>query len=194
LHVVHSDILSNTEFLVWSKVDTRLRFQLQLCALSAVSGLHFYNYQCKICTLDAATCSVKADTGSGVLFDIRDWIKRVVSVSREMLKRTLTVVLVTVISCEVSGTDEAKSHSSSSFEASALCTKFVVGAEVPPPSRSTAPDAGAGTGADAGGLIDCWYWNGEACRGVEASAAKGSGVREGCGGGVENVDCRGDFI
>lgn len=29
---------------------------------------------------------------------------------------------------------------------------------------------------------------------MEASAAKGSGVRDGCGGGVENVDGRGDFI
>ena len=125
-------------------------------------------------TFDAATCKVKPEIGKGVLLDIRDWIRRVVSVSLEMLKRTLTVVLVTVNSFEESGTDEAKFHSSSSLAALVLCAKLVDGADIPPPNRSTAPDVGGD------GLTDCWYWKGEACRGVEARAAKGSGVRAGC--------------
>jgi hypothetical protein len=68
----------------------------------------------------------------------------VVSVSLETLKRTFTVVLVIVNSLEESGTDEAKFHSSSSLTALVLCARLVDGAEIPPPSRSTAPDAGGG--------------------------------------------------
>lgn len=72
------------------------------------------------------------------------------SVSLEMLKSTLMLVLVTVISLLVSGTEEAKSHSSSSFAALwLLCARFDVGVEMAPPSRSTVADA-----AD-GGLTDC---------------------------------------
>jgi len=91
------------------------------------------------------------------------------------------LVLVTDISLDVSGTDEAKSHSSSSF-AALVCARLVVGADNPPPNRSTAPDAGCG------GLMDCWYWKGDPCRGVEVRAAKGSGVLAGCTGGGENAD------
>ena len=58
--------------------------------------------------------------GIGVLFDIRELIKRVVSVSRETLKSTLMLVLVTVSSLLVSGTEEANVHSSSSFAALVL--------------------------------------------------------------------------
>lgn len=138
-------------------------------------------------TFEAATCNVKPETGKGVLLDIRDWISRTVSDSLETLKRMLILVFVTVNSLDVSGTEDAKSHSSSSLAALVvLCVRFVVGAEAPPPSKSTTPEAGAG------GLTDCWYWKGEACRGVEARAANGSGVRAGCGGGVEKVDRGGD--
>ena len=122
-----------------------------------------------------------------MLLDIRDWISRTVSVSLEMLKRTWILVLLTVNSLDVSGTDEAKFHSSSSLAAFVSCAGFVAGVVIAPPSRSTTPEE-----AGAGGLTDCWYWKGEACREVEASAAKGSGVRAGCGGGVENVDGGGD--
>jgi hypothetical protein len=100
-------------------------------------------------TFDAATCRVKPEIGKGVLLDIRDWMRRVVSVSLEMLKRTLTLVLVTLSSLEESGTDEAKFHSSSSLDALVLCARLVDGADIPPPSRSIAPDAGGG------GLTDC---------------------------------------
>lgn len=123
-----------------------------------------------------------------MLFDTRDWISKVESDSLEMLKRTLMLVLVTVISLEVSGTAEAKFHSSSSSAVALLCVKLVDGAGMPPPSRSTAPDA---TG---GGLTDCWYWKGELWRGVDVRAAKGSGVRAGCIGGGEKVDGVGDVI
>jgi hypothetical protein len=85
-----------------------------------------------------------------VLFDMRDWISKVVSVSLDMLKRTLTLVLVTVSSLEESGTEEAKFHSSSSLAALVLCARLVDGADIAPPSRSTAPDADGG-----GGLTDC---------------------------------------
>jgi hypothetical protein len=103
-------------------------------------------------TLDAATCSVRLPIGSGVLLDIRELINRVVSVSRETLNNTLMVVLVTVISLLVSGTEEAKVHSSSSFAALVLlCAKLDVGAAMAPPSKSTVADA------DEGCLIDCWY-------------------------------------
>jgi hypothetical protein len=102
----------------------------------------------RLTTFDAATCKVKPDIGKGVLLEIRDWISNVVSVSREMLNRTLILVLVTVNSLEESGTDEAKFHSSSSLTALVLCARLVDGAEIPPPSKSTAPDA-------RGGLTDC---------------------------------------
>lgn len=75
-----------------------------------------------------------------------------VSVSRETLNRTLMLVLVTVSSFDVSGTEEAKFHSSSSSAAGAalvLCAKFDDGAGAALPRRSNAADAGAG------GLIDC---------------------------------------
>lgn len=87
--------------------------------------------------------------GRGVLLDIRDWIKRAVSVSLEILKSTLMLELRTVISLLVSGTEEAKFHSSSSFAALLLCARFDVGAEIAPPSRSTV------AGAAGGGLTDC---------------------------------------
>jgi hypothetical protein len=126
--------------------------------------------------LEAATCSVRPAIGKGVLFDMRDWIKSAVSVSRDTLKSTLMLELVTVISLLVSGTEEANVHSSSSLVAVAvalLCARFDVGVEMAPPRRSIAPDA-----VD-GGFMDCWYWKGEPCRGVEANAAKGSGERAG---------------
>lgn len=67
-----------------------------------------------------------------------------------MLKSTFTVVLVTVMSLLLSGTDEAKVHSSSSFAALVLpCARFDVGGGIAPPKRSMVPDAGG----DA--LTDC---------------------------------------
>lgn len=102
-----------------------------------------------------------------------------VSVSRETLNSTLMVVFVTVISLLVSGTEEAKVHSSSSFAALVLlCARFELGAGTAPPNKSTVAE-GAG-----GGLTDCWYWNGDPWRGVEVNAANGSGERA---GGIE--DC-----
>jgi hypothetical protein len=138
--------------------------------------------------LDAAICRVKFAIGSGVLLEIRELISSEVSVSRETLKSTLMLELITVISLLVSGTEEANVHSSSSFVALVLlCAKLEDGAGTAPPRRSTVAE-GAG-----GCLMDCWYWNGEAWRGVEVRAAKGSGERaggiEGCakadGGGVD---------
>ena len=58
--------------------------------------------------------------GSGVLLDTRELMSRVVSFSRETLKSTLIVELTTVISFELSGTEDAKVHSSSSFAALVL--------------------------------------------------------------------------
>lgn len=140
-------------------------------------------------TFDAASCRVKFVMGRGVLFDIRELIKRTVSVSRETLKITLILLLVTVISLLVSGTDEANVHSSSSFAALVLlCVRFEVGAGTVSPNKSTAAEAGAGC------LIDCWYWNGDPCRGVEVRAAKGSGVRDGWTGGCENAGGVGEEI
>lgn len=127
-------------------------------------------------TFDAATCSVKPAIGIGVLFDTRELIKRTVSLSLDTLKRTFMLVLVTVSSLLVSGTEEAKVHSSSSSTAAALvllCAKFDVGASRAPPSRSTMPEAGGG------GFTDCWYWKGDPVREVVAKAAKGSGDRMG---------------
>ncbi len=84
------------------------------------------------------------------------------------------LVLVTVSSTLVSGTAEAKSHSSSSFATLVLlCAKFEVGCGIAPSNRSTVADAG---GVD---FTDCWYWNGEPCRGVMERAANGSGERAG---------------
>jgi hypothetical protein len=37
LHVVHADVLSNSELLMWSEVDARLWLQLQLGALVVVN-------------------------------------------------------------------------------------------------------------------------------------------------------------
>jgi hypothetical protein len=100
-------------------------------------------------TLDAAICNVRLAIGSAVLFDMRELIKRLASVSRETLKRTLMVVLVTVISLLVSGTDEAKVHSSSSVALVLLCAKLDVGGAMAPPNRSIV------AGAAGGGLTDC---------------------------------------
>jgi hypothetical protein len=125
-------------------------------------------------TFDAATCSVRFPIGSGVLLDMRELINRVVSVSRKTLNNTLIVVLVTVSSLLVSGTEEANVHSSSSFVTLVLlCARLDDGPGIAPPNRSTVAEA------DAGCLIDCWYWNGEPCRGVEVKAANGSGERAG---------------
>lgn len=98
------------------------------------------------------------------------------SESRETLNTVLMLVFVTVISFVVSGTAEAKVHSSSSFAAAAvlLCAKLDegVGAGAAPPRRSTVPDPPVDCG-----LIDCWKFIGEAVRGAgELSAANGSGV------------------
>lgn len=101
-------------------------------------------------TFDAASCNVKFAMGRGVLFDIRELIKRTVSASRDTLNRTLMLPLVTVISVLVSGTLEAKVHSSSSFAALVLLfAKFDEDAGTAPPNKSTVVDAGAGC------LIDC---------------------------------------
>lgn len=90
--------------------------------------------------------------GRGVLLDTRELMSRFVSVSRETLKSTLMLELTTVSSLDVSGTEDAKVHSSSSFAALVLlCARFDVGPEISPPRRSTAADAGPG------GLTDCWY-------------------------------------
>jgi hypothetical protein len=140
-------------------------------------------------TLDAAICNVKFAIGSGVLLEIRELISKVESVSRETLKSTLIVVFVTVISLLVSGTEEAKVHSSSSFAALVLlCARAELGAGTAPPNKSTVAE-----GAD-GGLTDCWYWNGDPWRGVEVNAAKGSGERAGgtedcarAGGGGDEI-------
>lgn len=146
-------------------------------------------------TLDAATCKVKFAIDSGVLFEMRDLIRRVVSFSRETLKRTLILELVTVISLDVSGTEDANVHSSSSFAALVLlCARLDDGVDMAPPRRSTVFEAGAGAGAGAGALTDCWYWNGEPCRGVEARPAKGSGERGGGADDCKKVDGVGVFI
>jgi hypothetical protein len=103
-------------------------------------------------TLDAAICKVRFAIGSGVLLDIRELIKMVVSVSRETLKSMFMLELVTVTSLLVSGTEEANVHSSSSFEALVLaCAKLDDATGIAPPSRSTVAGAGGGC------LIDCWY-------------------------------------
>jgi hypothetical protein len=104
----------------------------------------------RVLTFDAAICKVRFAIGSGVLLEIRELIKRVVSVSRETLKSTLMLVFVTVISLLVSGTEEAKSHSSSSFAALVLlCAKLEVGTGTAPPNKSTV------AGGAAGCLTDC---------------------------------------
>ena len=140
-------------------------------------------------TFEAASCRVRPEIGKGVLFDIRDWISRLVSVSRETLKTTLMLVLSTVVSLAVSGTDEAKVHSSSSFAAlMLLCARFEGGAVISPPSKSTAAEPVVCA------LIDCWYWKGEPCRGVEVKAAKGSGERGGWAETFGLVDEGGDTI
>lgn len=114
--------------------------------------------------------------------DTRELMSRVVSFSRETLKSTLIVELTTVISFELSGTEDAKVHSSSSFAALVLLwARLELGPEMSPPRRSMVPAAGAG------GLTDCWYWNGEPWRGVDVREAKGSGVREAGAGAGENV-------
>jgi hypothetical protein len=101
-------------------------------------------------TLEAAICNVRAFIGSGVLLDIRELIKMVVSVSRETLKSMLMLVLVTVSSLLVSGTEDANVHSSSSFEALVLaCAKLDDGTGMAPPNKSTVAGAGGGC------LIDC---------------------------------------
>lgn len=148
MDIVYSNGLCDAELLVGAEIDTGLRFELQLRALQLVSDFKNSVLAGNI-TFDAATCNVKPETGKEVLLDIRDWINRDVSVSLEMLKRTLTLVFVTVTSFEVSGTEEAKFHSSSSLAALVLCAKFVVGAAISPPSKSIVPEAGAG------GLTDC---------------------------------------
>jgi hypothetical protein len=103
-------------------------------------------------TLDAAICNVRFAIGSGVLLDMRELIKMVVSVSRETLKSMFMLELVTVTSLLVSGTDEANVHSSSSFETLVLaCAKLDDDTGIAPPSRSTVVGAGGGC------LIDCWY-------------------------------------
>lgn len=102
------------------------------------------------------------------------------SLSRDALKRMWIVSLATVISVLVSGTEDANVHSSSSAVAAVLpCWAMVAvgAAAMAPPSRSRVADG------DCAGLTDCWYWNGDACRGAAAKEAKGSGVRAGWAGG-----------
>lgn len=85
-----------------------------------------------------------------MLLDMRELIKRTVSFSRETLNNTLILLLVTVISLLVSGTEEAKVHSSSSLAALVLAWARVDdGAGTAPPSKSTVADAGGGC------LTDC---------------------------------------
>jgi hypothetical protein len=118
-----------------------------------------------------------------------------VSDSRETLNAILMLVLLTVSSLVVSGTAEANVHSSSSRVALVLLwARFDLGAGVGAvadvsPRRSTTPDPVVG------GLIDCWKFIGDACRGAgEVRAANGSGVdRDACGCGCANVaEGRGD--
>lgn len=87
-----------------------------------------------------------------MLLDIRELIKRLLSVSLDTLKSTLMLELVTVSSLLVSGTEEANVHSSSSSAALVLlCAKFDEGVARAPPSKSTAAD----DDDSAGGLMDC---------------------------------------
>jgi hypothetical protein len=125
-----------------------------------------------------------------VLFDIRELISSTESESLLTVKITLTLLFTTVISFELSGTADAKVHSSSSFVAvEVLCARLDEGAGEPTPSRSAEPACC--------GFTDCWNWKGEACLGAgELRAAKGSGVeRAACargawemaGGGGEDI-------
>jgi hypothetical protein len=69
-----------------------------------------------------------------------------------------------------------------------FCARFEEGAVISPPSRSTAAEPVVCA------LIDCWYWKGEPCRGVEVNAAKGSGERGGWAGTLDLVEGGGDTI
>jgi hypothetical protein len=90
-------------------------------------------------TLDTADWKVSCVIGDWVLLEILDRMRSTVSDSRDMVNTICTLVLVTVISFEVSGTADVNVHSSSSFAAEAdvlLCTRFDDGAGLPTPRRS----------------------------------------------------------
>jgi hypothetical protein len=112
-------------------------------------------------TFETADWKVSSEIGAGVLFDIRDRMRMVVSDSRDIVNRIFTLLLVTVISLDVSGTADVKVHSSSSTGAAAavsFCAKPDDAPELPTPRRSTDPDALL----EVCGCIDCWNWNGDA--------------------------------
>ena len=71
-------------------------------------------------TLDTATWKVRSVTGCEVLLEMRDLIRMTSSDSRDTLKVTFTLVLLTEMSLDWSGTAEANVHSSSSLEAAVL--------------------------------------------------------------------------
>jgi|SRR6266576_3212668 len=113
---------------------------------------------------------------------MRDLIRMTSSDSRETLKVTFTLVLLTVMSLDWSGMAEANVHSSSSLEAVVLLIGYEGVDDCPRfeelPRLSSALEDGGG----AAGLTDCWNWKGDACRGAgEESATNGSAnERNGC--------------
>lgn len=106
-------------------------------------------------TLDTADWKVSSETGEGVLLEMREWMRMVVSDSRFIVNIIFTLVFVTVISFDVSGTADVKVHSSSSLAgagAGVLLCATLGGVDVPPtPKRSTLPDAVR----EFDGFIDC---------------------------------------